>query len=471
MATGKYRKLFENTGLMFVGSFGSKIISFVMLPFYTMWLSVEDYGTSDMINVCATVLMAIVSLSIGDAIFVIPSQKSKKEQTSYFTSSLFFSILCIFALALLYLVVSLLFSSSESVFFTNILYICLITGTTLYTTIFQQFCKSIDKVKVFAFAGIIQTISVAGLGFLVIPTYKLDGYIWCILVANVITIVFLFICAGLYKYISIESFSVESLKEMFRYSIPLIPNSVIWLIVSYLNRPIMETSLGLYALGIFSLANRFPTLINTVYNTFSNSWQISILEQYGKEGFSSFYNKVSLVAFIAMSIFISLFALVTKPLVVFFLDSNYYESINYIPLLCLSCLFVSLGSMVGAIFSAVRQSKYFFYSSVWSAISAILLNYILINHFGIYGACWACVISYLVGGFSRIIYATKYNTFTYIKQILVISILTTCVVCIMSYIRSFLWGILFTLLLLVYILIVAKQINLISFVVGKIKRK
>ena len=455
---------------MFIGSFGSKIISFVMLPFYTMWLSVEDYGTSDMINVCATVLLAFVSLSIGDAIFVIPTQKSKKEQTSYFTSSLLFSVCCFVVLTIIYVVVSWAFASRTGVFFSNILYICLITATTLYTTIFQQFCKSIDKIKIFAVAGIIQTISVAGLGFLLIPTYKLDGYIWCTLAANVITIIFIFFSAGLHRYISFPSFSVDRLKEMFRYSVPLIPNSVIWLIVSYLNRPIMETSLGLYALGIYSLANRFPTLINTVYNTFSNSWQISILEQYGKEGFDSFYNKVSLVAFMAMSLFVSLFALLTKPLVVTFLDSNYFESIIYIPILCLSCLFISLGSMVGAIFSAVRQSKYYFYSSVWSAVTAILLNYILIKHFGIYGACWACVVSYFIGGFSRIIYAAKYNTFTYTLQIIVISVLTTCIVCVMSYIGSYFWGIILTVILLIYVLYVVKRINLISVIVNKIKK-
>ena len=471
MASEKYKRLFENTGLMFIGSFGSKILSFVMLPFYTMWLSVEDYGTSDMINVCATVLLAFISLSIGDAIFVIPAQKSKKEQTSYFTSSLLFTVCCIIALTFLYATISLMFANKSGVFFNNILYICLITATTLYTTIFQQFCKSIDKIKIFAVAGIIQTISVAGLGFLLIPTYKLDGYIWCTLAANIITIVFIFFSASLYRYISLPSFSRDRLKEMFKYSVPLIPNSVTWLIVSYLNRPIMDTSLGLYALGIYSLANRFPTLINTVYNTFSNSWQISILEQYGKDGFYSFYNKVSLIAFMTMSLFVSLFALLTKPLVLMFLDSNYFESINYIPILCLSCLFISLGSMVGAIFSAVRQSKYYFYSSVWSAVTSILLNYILIKNFGIYGACWACVISYLIGGFSRVIYAAKYNTFTYTLQIIVISILTTCVVCVMSYMGSYLLGIPLTILLIIYILSVAKRINLISVDLNKLKKK
>lgn len=469
MQPSRYKTLLQNTGLMFIGSFGSKIISFIMLPFYTMWLSVEDYGTCDIINVYATVLLAFVSLSIGEAIFVIPSQKSKERQSSYFSSSLVFSISCILLVVILYFVVNCFFNGLQSSFTKNIGYICLITSTTLYTTIFQQFCKGINKIKVFALAGIVQTLVVATMGFVLIPHYKLDGYIWCILIANVITMIYIFFSAKLYEYIDIHSYSTERLKEMFNYSIPLIPNSVIWLIVSYLNRPMMENYLGLYALGIYSLANRFPLLINTLYNNLSNSWQISILDQYGKEGFSRFYNNVILLAFCMMSIFVAVFSLFTKPLVQTFLNSNYYESIDYIPILCLSCLFISLGSMVGAIFSAVRKSKYFFYSSVWSALAAIVLNLVLIKNFGLYGACWACVISYIIGGFSRVLYARQFNTIVSIKYIIIISFISTAIVCAISYTGNYIIGLLLTLLLLLYICIVMKRIELLPLLLSKIR--
>ena len=468
---GRYKTLLTNTGLMFLGQFGSRIISFVMLPFYTMWLSVEDYGTSDMIAVYATIISTIVSLGIAEAIFVIPAQKNKDEQTSYFSSSLAFSIICVIVLLLMYFCISILFPSSKGVFFNHILYICIITVLSIYRNIFQQFCKSINKIKVFAIAGVIQTLAVAGLGFFLIPTYKLDGFIWSLILSNLITIIYLFLFARLVEYITVSSFSSDCLKEMLKYSVPLIPNSIVWLIVSYLNRPIMETSLGLYALGIFSLANRFPTLINTVYNTFSNSWQISILEQYGKDGFSSFYNKVTLISFCMVSVLIAMLALLAKPIVYMFLNSNYYESVSYIPLLCLSCLFVSLGSMVGAIFSAVRESKYYFYSSVWSAVSAIVLNFIFIKLFGLYGACWACVISYLIGGVTRIIYAKRFNTFDYPLQIAVVSVLTVCVVCVMSYTGNYMFGILSFLLLMGYIGYLLMRTNVLAMIVEKISRK
>lgn len=171
---GKYKRLLANTGLITIGSFGSKMVSFIMLPFYTMWLSVEDYGTSDIITVYSTILLSIISLCIGEAIFVIPSQKGKEQQVSYFTSSIVFCTVCSLLLIILYLCVDSYFSMATNSFCTNISYICVLTFTSLISTIFQQFCKSINKITIFAFTGVIQTILVAGLGFLLIPKYHLE---------------------------------------------------------------------------------------------------------------------------------------------------------------------------------------------------------------------------------------------------------------------------------------------------------
>jgi len=167
----------------------------------------------------------------------------------------------------------------------------------------------------------------------------------------------------------------------------------------------MEATLGMAAIGLFSLANKFPTLINTVYNNFSNSWQISVLQEYGKDGYENFYNRICIIVFIGMCLCVSLVAIIITPVIHLFFNENYYSAIDYIPWLCLSCPFMALASIVGANFSAIKKSKYFFYSSVWSAATALLLNVLLIPVMGLWGACIANVISFAIGAFSRIYYS------------------------------------------------------------------
>lgn len=46
----RYTRFRNNTILVIIGNIGSKLMSFIMLPFYTRWLPIEGYGTVDIIN-------------------------------------------------------------------------------------------------------------------------------------------------------------------------------------------------------------------------------------------------------------------------------------------------------------------------------------------------------------------------------------------------------------------------------------
>lgn len=67
MLKSKYNSLVKNIGLFTIGSFGSKIVSFLMVPLYTAVLSTSDYGTVDLVSSTAQLLMPILILSIQDA--------------------------------------------------------------------------------------------------------------------------------------------------------------------------------------------------------------------------------------------------------------------------------------------------------------------------------------------------------------------------------------------------------------------
>ena len=48
---GKYKTLGKNSLYVMIGTFGSKFISFLMLPLYTRWLSVSDFGLTDLLTI------------------------------------------------------------------------------------------------------------------------------------------------------------------------------------------------------------------------------------------------------------------------------------------------------------------------------------------------------------------------------------------------------------------------------------
>ena len=79
MKKGKYSTLGKNTLLFAVSSFGTKIITFLLVPLYTSVLSTNDYGTIDLITAAVQLLIPILTLNIQDAVLRFSLDRSYRQ--------------------------------------------------------------------------------------------------------------------------------------------------------------------------------------------------------------------------------------------------------------------------------------------------------------------------------------------------------------------------------------------------------
>lgn len=413
----KYKSLGKNTVLVFIGNLGSKLIGLLMLPFYTKWLSVEDYGVTDIITIYAAFLLGIITCCITDAIFIFPKDVSHEKQRNYFSSGLFFAVLCFVAAAGLFIVAKLIFNildiSNSFTKYSWIIYL-IILGTFIQNYL-QQFSRSICKVRVYAMSGLILTFFSAILAFILIPIYGVYGFIAAQIASLLIASMYTFIFSKANSFFSLSAIKKESYKEMLLYSIPLIPNGIMWWLVSALNRPIIEHYSSMNDVGLFAVANKFPSLVTMVFSIFIFSWQISVLEEFKKDGYKQFYNKVLRIIFILLTLLSCGLAIFSKFIISIMADAKFIEAWRLVPILTIAVLFSSLSGFVGTNFSATKESKYFFYSSIWGAIASVLFNFLLIPIYGLLGAAMAVVLSFAVMAVSRILYSWKYVQITSIQ--------------------------------------------------------
>ena len=195
---GKYKRLGKNTLIVFIGNIGSKLLSFIMLPFYTRWLSVEDYGVADLINSYAVLFLGIVSCCITESIFIFPKKVGKDARTEYLTSTIYFCIAMIVLSGLFFSIINRI--PQETTLCTYSMAIWGIMSTSLLQSLTQQFARSIDKMFIFGFTGIFHAIAVFGLSIMLIPQLGVDGYIYSIMIANIITAIFAFLLYKGYDY-------------------------------------------------------------------------------------------------------------------------------------------------------------------------------------------------------------------------------------------------------------------------------
>ena len=77
----KYYKLISNTLLFGIGTFGSKLLVFLLMPLYTSVLSEGEYGTVDLMVQMSNLCLPLVSVGVLNAIirFGLDKEVDKRD--------------------------------------------------------------------------------------------------------------------------------------------------------------------------------------------------------------------------------------------------------------------------------------------------------------------------------------------------------------------------------------------------------
>ena len=352
----KYKRLGKNSLLVFIGSIGSKLLAILMLPFYTAWLSVENYGDIDLVGTYVSLIMGVVTLCITDAIFRFPQGKSIDKQRTFFSSGLtVVSLSLILFGAVYYYLLKYVEDIQWGVFGSYAGYIYVLLIFSFLQLYLQQFSRSIDRMSVFVVSGIILTFVTAISSLLLVPKWGVDGYIISQLTGFIISSLYTVVSIHIHTYLSYKSISISTIKEMLSYSIPMIPNATLWWILGTSNRLFLEYYHSTDFVGIFAVSNRFPSIITMVFNTFFLSWQISVLEEFKKPDFRLFYNRILRLCFVLLLLVGFFLCLSSYWLIKFFADESYLDAWRYIPFLGLAAVFSSLSTFVGTMFMATKK--------------------------------------------------------------------------------------------------------------------
>lgn len=384
-----YKNLLTNSFIFTLANFGTKLITFLMVPLYTYVLNPEAYGTIDIVTTTSSLVIPIIFVCISDAVMrYTMSEKYTKEDVLSNAIRIYLHGLCLACLIVL-IIEQILSIGKYRWFFIGVL------ASNGLLTIFNQFLRSINKVKEFAINGVLYTITfVSGnIIFLLGIKWGVSGYLCSMIVANIICILYAVAIGKIWRYI-IKRPSKEVLKIMLKYSIPLIPNSLMWWIMDASDKFIIVSFLGVNANGIYAIAKKLPTIIDTFHGIFNQAWQISAIQENDSDNATEFTSSLYKVYTILLFGVVSILMIVARPMVKYLLASEYSESWKYIPLLLISVAFSSLSGFLSANFIANEKTGIIFQTTVYGAVVNIILNIVFIPIIGINGAALATAISF-----------------------------------------------------------------------------
>lgn len=405
----KYKTLLSNTLLISIGTFGSKILVFFMVRFYTGYLTPSDYGTADLITQTANLLFPIVSLGITDGVFRFALDNERGRRSVFTVGFITITAGSVFFLA----AIPLLNTVKE--FKGYIWLIVVYTMASCYHSLCSQFIRARGNTALFSVQGIINTALVIGLNllFLAVMRIGVTGYVLSVVLADFLCTVFLVIKERLWTQLTLRPRKI-AFNRMLRYSIPLIPATVFWWITSVSDRYMVNAMIGSTENGIYAVSYKIPTILTLVSTIFMQAWQFSaVTESHGdrKEHirfFTNVWRSFQAVMFLAGAVIIAF----AKPAIKLLSTEQYYSAWQYVPLLSASMIFTAFVSFTGTVYVVTKQSGISFITAMAGAAINIALNLLLIpSPLGVQGAAIATFLSYFAVFLIRAVNSRKYIPF------------------------------------------------------------
>lgn len=410
MSGSPYKSLGKNTMIFALGTFGSKAISFFMLPVFTRVLTQADYGRIDIITTSISLLLPLVTLNIVEAVFRFTLDKGTMEQKQ----SIFSSALTIgtagFLFLLLFIPVFTHFGVSGSLLaaFLILFYLDIIHGVT------KVLIRAEQKLKLFAMSDIVHTAVFASMGIILVAFLRLGviGYLFSQIIAVTVSTAVLLFFGEIGSYLKASLVSMSQIREMIRYAIPLVPNSLSWWIMSASDRYMLAFFLGFSSTGIYAVAHKFPLLLSILNTVFYQAWQISSIDQYNSPERQTFYSNTFRILYTFMFLGTILFSIVLKPFVTLMTGTGFQESWRFVPFLILGTVFHSFSQFFGVGYLAAKKTGGAFRTSGIGAAANIGVNLLLIPIIGIQAASISTAIAFFVMWIARLIETRRYFTVT-----------------------------------------------------------
>ena len=398
----KEQRLLSRVMILGLGAAISKAAVFLLMPLYTAILSPEEFGRAELIVNAALLLMPFVSLGASDAVFRFLAGGRNERQTLVAGGKLLLAGFLGFVAILP--ILSLIGGLQPYLWYL----FCYVVAAVLHSFL-AHVIRARGEDSFYAIQQIFCTFLTVALSFLLLPVLQLGerGYLMAIFLSDAATALLLAVYLLLRRERGAKQ-TAESgiIRQMLRYSAPLIPTSALWWSIAYFDRFLLLSYHGAALIGLYAAAGRIPSLLTFGAGIFFEAWQFTALhapEEQRAALFERIYGMLSagLVA-LALALILS-----SRLLVGYIFAPDFADAALYVPFLVVGAVFSALSSFLGSVYMVKLRSRQSLQTALLGATSNFLLCFWLIPRAGAMGAVAATVVSYFLIFFCRSVQARR----------------------------------------------------------------
>lgn len=457
----KKRQLAKNTFIIFMGRVCTQLISFFLLPLYTSYLATKEYGLVDLIQTYVTLFVPIITLELEMSIFryLVDSRGKKKDTETLMSNNFYLLGVCLSIFVVFYLIVTSFISVPFRFLILADVIVCVLSGNFLQVA--RGFGRTVDYSISCILTGLTTVLS--NIILICFCHMQAEGMIISMALANFVCSLYLFLRLKMYRYLHRKSVDLPLIQEMYRYSIPLIPNGISWWIVNVSDRTIIAYVLGASANGLYAISNKFPTILSSLTGVFNLSWSESAALHINSEDRDEFFSDImNTVMKLFTSLGVGMIACMSFVFPIL-IDKSYQDAYYYIPFLVLGAVFNVAICLYSQVYLAKKLSGQVASTAILGAIVNIVINLLFIRSIGLYAAAISTTISYFVMMVYRHFDLKKYIHITLEKGFLLKTILIYSFAIVLYYYNHFYWNIFGLVVVCFYAFFMNKQFLLSTY--------
>ena len=389
------KALLTGTIVYAIGNLGTKILTFLIVPLYTYYISTSDMGEYDLLITGVGLLSPIISLRISEATYNWMIKQTESNEVCIKSTYNYLLKSC----ALSVIVVGVI-GHFTHIWNLKLFLAILVLDPVLETT--QKILRGLKNQKLFAASGIIYTGILVTLNFITVCVMKfgVTSLLVNTIISQLISIALIFILEKRMRCLTIaveKRTLLETQREMLKYSMPLVPSTLSWWVMSVSDRYVVRFFLGSSFNGIYAIATKFPSVLQTFFVLFNNAWtDMALANLHSKEENSKYVS--NLFEKMYMFSFSTIFCLipVTKVVTQVILSADYKIGSIYIGFLYLGAIFQGFSTFASVGYLQNKKTARAATSSLAGAIINLLVDFILIKSVGLFAAALSTYIGFLV---------------------------------------------------------------------------
>lgn len=389
-----------------MGNIALNFLSVVSAPLFVRMMSPAEYGSASVFITWVGIASAIVGLKIDGTLYNAKSEFGEELLPAYCSSNLFLSI--VFSLCL---VVFAQFAPGNLLRVLGFDY-----GWVLVLAVVVSLCTAISNIRLIyltitrrAFANMLVSLCLA-FGQVVLSLVLLgqisDGFLARVFGYSLPLILLGFIvCISIYihgrKLVSPRFWSF-----CLALSVPLIFNSIGYLIINQSDRLIINSMLGSAAAGIYSFAYSTSLPIGVISSSLNSAWTPEFFDYLDNDKESELVIRANRY-FINFTFIGACLMLVSPEVLKILGTTEYYDGLTMVPAVVLAYYYQFLFTWPVNYETYFKQTKVIAISTIIAAIVNIFLTVLLVKAVGVIGAAFASLLSFALLFFIHHVFSIK----------------------------------------------------------------